>query len=241
MHDDASKKRYVQGMFNAIAHRYDFLNHFLSLGTDYYWRRKAISILNTQPNATILDIATGTGDLALTALRLKPRFIIGVDLAQNMLVHFNAKLESLDNGQTNNDVIHVVCGDVENLSLRDNFFDGAMVAFGVRNFSNPLVGLREMSRVLKPGGKIVVLEFSKPRAFLIKQLYFFYFKYILPLIGRMFSRHRDAYSYLPNSVSQFPDGDAFVELLRQAGFASIQTKPLTFGIVTVYSGVKFRV
>lgn len=221
-------------MFNSIAGKYDFLNHFLSAGIDIYWRRKAIDLLVPSKPKTILDIATGTGDLALEALRLQPDKITGVDISEGMLAVGREKIAKRNLGQK----IELRLGDSENLEFADNAFDAATAAFGVRNFENLPQGLREIYRVLKPGGRVVILEFSKPKSFPFKQVYNFYFKQILPVFGKVISKDRAAYTYLPESVQAFPDGPEFINILEQVGFKATQWHPLTFGISSIYTGIK---
>jgi demethylmenaquinone methyltransferase / 2-methoxy-6-polyprenyl-1,4-benzoquinol methylase len=228
------KKQQVRSMFNNIAPRYDFLNHFLSAGIDYRWRKKAIKIIGEKQPKTILDVATGTGDLAITALRIHPEKIIGIDIAEDMLEVGKNKLKEKDP----NHIISLEKGDSENLRFEDDSFDAIMVAFGVRNFENLEKGLSEMYRVLNKGGLVMILEFSKPKSFPIKQLYAFYFKYILPSLGRMISGDQAAYTYLPESVGEFPDGENFLNILQKVGFKQVLHKPLTFGIATIYTGLK---
>lgn len=224
----------IRRLFDSIAYRYDLLNHLLSGGIDFYWRRAAIQTLATLQPKHILDVATGTGDFAIAALRLNPVEVVGVDISMPMLEFGKRKLaaRNLDN------IIRLEAGEAEHLQFPDNRFDAAIVAFGARNFENLEGGLTEMRRVLKAGGQIVVLEFSKPRAFLFKQFYFFYFRNILPLVGRIISKDEEAYQYLPDTVMKFPDGDDFINILRKAGFASITQRSLTFGIATIYCGKK---
>ena len=221
-------------MFDAIAHRYDLLNHMLSGGADFYWRRKAVASLRDLRPRRILDVATGTADFAIAALRLKPDEVIGVDIAENMLAIGRAKIQRMGAGE----VIHLRTGEAEHLEFGDNAFDAAMVAFGARNFEHLHQGLREMQRVLRPGGRIVVLEFSRPTAFPLRQLYLFYFRRILPLLGRSISKDRDAYTYLPDTVMKFPQGEEFLAILKEAGIRSPRQHRLTFGIVTIYTGEK---
>lgn len=228
------QKRNVRRLFDSIAHRYDLLNHLLSGGIDVYWRRAAIDALASAQPSRILDVATGTADLALAALRLNPIEVVGVDISEAMLEVGRRKLASRNGAGK----IRLEKGEAEHLQFADNQFDAAMVAFGARNFENLVLGLSEMRRVIKPGGKIVVLEFSKPRRTPFKQLYFFYFRNILPFIGRTISNDREAYQYLPDTVMQFPDGEAFVRILGDIGFSSITERPLTFGIATIYCGEK---
>ncbi len=230
-----SKANQVEAMFDDIAHHYDFLNHFLSLGTDRLWRRRAINIIgrNITPNR-ILDVATGTGDLAIAALRLMPDKITGIDISEKMLELGRKKISrrGLD------DKIELLKADSEAIPFADGSFDAAMCAFGVRNFSSPLKGLTEICRVLRHGGMIMVLEFSKPSYFPVKQLYFFYFRRILPLLGRIISGDAKAYTYLPESVMAFPEGDSFVEILSDAGFGRCGYRRLSGGIATIYYAFK---
>lgn len=229
-----NKKSQVAQMFNSIAGKYDFLNHFLSAGIDIYWRKRAVKVMAQNKPAILLDIATGTGDLAIEALQLNPQKIIGVDISEGMLAIGQEKIKKRN--LTNK--IQLQLGDSENLSFADNTFDGTMAAFGVRNFENLPLGLQEMYRVLKPGGRIVILEFSKPRAFPFKQFYNFYFKQILPVFGKLISKDQSAYTYLPESVQAFPDGADFISILKQVGFKKTQWHSLTFGISSIYTGIK---
>ena len=221
-------------MFNNISRRYDFLNHFLSLGIDRGWRKKAINHLRPLSPRNILDVATGTGDFALQAMVLKPEKIIGVDISEGMLDVGRRKV--LEKGLQH--VVELQSGDSENLPFEANSFDAVTVGFGVRNFENLERGLTEIYRVLKPGGMAVILEFSRPRAAPFKQLYRFYFKFILPKIGRIVSSDKTAYTYLPESVEAFPDGEDFLRILRDVGFKQTQCKSLTFGISSIYTGIK---
>ena len=222
-------------MFNNISKTYDFLNHFLSLGIDIIWRKQAINELKKDQPQLILDVATGTGDFAFEALSiLKPKKIIGVDISQGMLDIAQQKITK----RNLSDKFEVKLGDSEKLPFDNNQFDAVTVAYGVRNFENLEVGLADIQRVLKPGGKAVVLEFSKPKVFPVKQLYNVYFTYITPGIGKLFSKDARAYSYLPESVAAFPDGERFVELMQKAGFRNTKCRPLAFGICSIYTGVK---
>ncbi len=228
------ERQYVRTLFDSIAHRYDLLNHLLSGGFDISWRRKAISRLEEIHPRRILDVATGTADFAIAALRLGPEKVVGVDIASKMLERGREKVEKKGfQGQ-----IELHTGAAEQLRFPDASFDASIVAFGVRNFEDVERGLREMHRVVRPGGKIVVLEFSRPRHFPFKQLYFAYFLHVLPRIGRAVSRSRNAYRYLPETVMAFPEGEAFVSLLRSVGFEQVREERLTAGIVTVYSGIR---
>ncbi len=228
------KKEQVAEMFNNISKKYDFLNHFLSLGIDILWRKKAISLLKDDAPKTILDIATGTGDFAIEALKLNPDKIIGVDISKGMLEVGKKKMTRLGHDQ----MIELQLGDSERLLFDDNKFDAVIVAFGVRNFENLEKGLTDMFRVLKPSGKVVILEFSRPSMFPFKQLYSFYFKAILPLIGKIVSKDDSAYTYLPESVQQFPDGKDFMGILSKIGFKETKCTSLTFGISSIYTGIK---
>lgn len=221
-------------MFNNISKKYDFLNHFLSLGIDILWRKKAISLLKNDAPKQILDIATGTGDFAIEALKLSPEKVVGVDISEGMLDVGKKKMARLGH----DDIIELQLGDSERLLFDDNNFDAVIVAFGVRNFENLEKGLQDMFRVLKPNGKVVILEFSRPSVFPFKQLYSFYFKAILPLIGKIVSKDDAAYTYLPESVQQFPDGKDFLAILNKIGFKETQCTSLTFGISSIYTGIK---
>jgi demethylmenaquinone methyltransferase/2-methoxy-6-polyprenyl-1,4-benzoquinol methylase len=230
-----TKKEQVADMFNNISKTYDFLNHFLSLGIDIIWRKKAIRELQKDKPETILDVATGTGDFAFEALEiLKPKKIIGVDISQGMLNIADQKIIK----RNKSEVFEVRLGDSEQLLFDDNSFDAVTVAYGVRNFENLEKGIADMLRVLKPGGKAVILEFSKPKAFPIKQGYNFYFNYITPTIGKIFSKDARAYSYLPESVNAFPDGKRFTDLMDKVGYKNTKAKPLAFGICSIYTGIK---
>jgi len=239
---DKSKKTQVALMFDNIAHSYDFLNHFLSFGIDKLWRRKVRKVVKyyakpsvaSQTGMIYLDIATGTGDLAIELNKLKPEKIIGVDISAGMLEVGKVKMQKkgLDK------IIHLELGDSERLKFADESFDAVTSAFGVRNFENLLKGLTEMYRVVRPNGVVVILEFSKPRHFPVKQLYSFYFSFILPFWGKIISKDKSAYTYLPDSVKAFPDGEAFLEQLKLAGFARAYHHSLTFGIASIYIAKK---
>lgn len=230
-----SKKEQVAEMFDNVAGKYDLLNHVLSGGVDIYWRRKALSMLKNNRNDLVLDIATGTGDLAIEANRiLKPGKIIGVDISKGMLEEGRAKIKKLGLEEK----IEMQLGDSEKLLFDDNTFDTVIVSFGVRNFENLLKGLSDMNRVLKPGGTCMVVEFSKPTNYFFKQAYWFYSTKILPLIGKLVSKDSSAYTYLPESVKAFPDGEDFLKVYREAGFRETRAIPLTFGICSIYIGKK---
>ncbi len=228
------KKKQIRSMFDNIAPKYDFLNHFLSLGIDKIWRKRAIKLLKGIQTPIVLDIATGTGDLAIASMRLKPKKVVGVDLSPQMLKVGEEKIKrkNLEN------VISMVEGDSENLPFNDSEFDASTVAFGVRNFENLQKGLKEICRVLKPGGKFVVLEFSNPTTFPFKQIYKFYSTKILPWWGGVLSKDKEAYTYLPESVAAFPEGEKFVKELEDAGFISQKVWKQTFGVATIYFACK---
>ncbi|MEA2042804.1 MAG: bifunctional demethylmenaquinone methyltransferase/2-methoxy-6-polyprenyl-1,4-benzoquinol methylase UbiE, partial [Bacteroidota bacterium] len=233
--NNMSKKSEVAMMFDKIAHRYDFLNHFLSLNIDKIWRKKAVKKLQHSKPQTVLDIACGTGDLALTvSKRVGSEKITGIDISQKMLEYGNKKIEKAGLS----DRIHLQYGDSENIEFENDSFDAVTAAFGVRNFQNLEKGISEMYRVLKPGGKLVILEFSQPQAFPIKPLYRFYFLKILPFIGKLFSKDRSAYSYLPESVLAFPYGEQFVSILLNVGFKDAEIQSLALGIASIYSAEK---
>lgn len=222
-------------MFDKIAPYYDLLNRVLSLGVDTLWRKRAIRKLHGRPVQTLLDVATGTADLALEASRqLQPQRIVGLDLSNEMLDIGRGKVSRRRLDET----IELIQGDSENLPFADNTFDAVTVAFGVRNFENLELGLREMRRVLKDGGKVVILEFSKPRSFPFKQLYNFYFRNILPTVGKLTSKDPKAYRYLYESVQAFPDGQDFLDILDKTGYKTNQCTPLTLGICSIYTGEK---
>lgn len=229
------KKAAVESMFDAIAWRYDFLNHFLSFGIDRLWRRRAIRIISKSfKDPHILDVATGTGDLAIAAMKLNPSKIEGIDISQKMLEIGKVKI---DKKGFSGKIALIQC-DSENMPFEDNIFDVAMVAFGVRNFSDPLKGLSEMRRVIRDKGMIMVLEFSKPAGFPFRPVYNFYFRNILPFFGKLVSKDKTAYSYLPDSVMKFPDNAEFLQLLELAGFTFIRQVKLTGGIASIYTGIK---
>ncbi|PLX08031.1 MAG: bifunctional demethylmenaquinone methyltransferase/2-methoxy-6-polyprenyl-1,4-benzoquinol methylase UbiE [Marinilabiliales bacterium] len=229
--ENKGKKVKVEKMFNDIAHKYDFLNHFLSLGIDIIWRRKVRKTLSHSKPKKILDVATGTADLAIELCRLNPDEIIGVDIAEEMLNIGKEKIikKKLDK------IIKLEIGDSEKLRFQDNTFDAVTVSFGVRNYEDLQAGLKEMNRVLKPGGTLAVLEFSKPSKFPLKQLYNFYFKYILPLFGKVVSSHDSAYTYLPESVQAFAEGEEFLMELKKANYKQTKQNRLSFGIATLYT------
>lgn len=232
--EDTGKKAQVAKMFNNISHNYDFLNHFLSLGIDRLWRKRAITLLRPLKPSFILDVATGTGDFAIQAMALNPAKITGVDISEGMLEVGRTKIQKRGLSPK----IELIAGDSENLGFEENKFDAVIVGFGVRNFENLEKGLGEMLRVLKPGGMLVVLEFSRPRTFPFRQVYNFYFKTILPKLGKLISKDKSAYTYLPESVEAFPDGKDFENILTKVGFKNTTCEPLTFGVSSIYTAQK---
>lgn len=233
-HSPLSRKKQVALMFDRIAARYDLLNHLLSFNVDRYWRGRAVELFCDQRPRDILDVATGTGDFALAALKARPQRVVGVDLSENMLAVGRRKLER----RALTHLIELKYGDAETLPFGEASFDVVLSGFGVRNFENTAAGIGEMFRVLRPGGTVVILEFSRPRKAPFRQLYNFYFTRVLPGIGRLISGDQAAYTYLPGSVGHFPDGEDFLAILRTAGFTEAQARPLTLGIATIYSGRK---
>lgn len=232
---DLTKKEQVAQMFNKISGRYDFLNRFLSVGIDITWRKKAIRELKSINPKYILDVATGTGDVALLTYKIiKPEKIVGIDISEGMLSLGREKIEK--NHLEKN--IELKLGDSENIEFADNTFDAITVAFGVRNFQNLEAGLSETLRVLKPSGKLIVLEFSKPKQPVFKGLYNLYMNNIAPGVVSVFSKNKKAYKYLNESVQQFPEGNNFLQIMSKVGFKSVYSKPLTFGICTIYAGSK---
>ena len=230
--EDESKEAQVSTMFDAIAPRYDFLNRVLSFGLDRAWRHAAIRQLGQQKGGRILDIATGTGDVALLTLKLNPKEVIGVDIADAMLQVARKKIAR----QSRHDRISFVQGSAEQLPFDADSFDAAIVAFGVRNFANLDAGLSSIGGVLKPGAPLVVLEFSQPTMQPVRVLYEAYSRWILPGIGRAISGVTGPYRYLPDSIAAFPSGQDFLTRLEQCGFERTRAKPLTFGIVSLYTG-----
>lgn len=235
-YNEGSKKQEVEQMFDNIAHSYDLLNHTFSLGIDVLWRKKAIRILKKESPQYVLDVATGTADFALEAVRmnLNAKKITGVDISEGMLEVGRKKIRN-KNWQ---DIIELKKGDSENLPFEENTFDAFTVAFGVRNFENLEAGLTEMRRVIKPGALGIILEFSKPARFPVKQLFAFYFRYFMPFVGRLVSRDRRAYDYLPESVQAFPSGKDFVKVMENCGYADCKAISLSGGIASIYLGRK---
>ena len=233
-HSEKIKQEKVAGMFNSIAAKYDFLNHFLSFNRDKYWRRVAIQILKESNPRVILDVATGTGDFALEALKLNPDRVTGIDISEKMLDLARIKASGARKG----DKLDFFTGKAEEIPFQNSTFDAAISGFGVRNFANLQAGIREIIRILKPGGHLVILEFSKPKTRIFGTLYSFYFSKILPVVGGWISGIKPAYEYLPESVTAFLEGDHFIHILEESGFENCSCFTLTFGIVSVYSGFK---
>lgn len=232
--DGKTKKQEVAEMFNNISAKYDFLNHFLSLGIDKLWRKKAIKMLKELKPKRILDIATGTGDFAIESLSLKPTEVVGIDISEGMLSKGREKMvqRKVDH------IISMRLGDSENLPFEDHYFDALTVGFGVRNFENLEKGLSEMLRVVRPDGKLLILEFSKPKKIPIKQAFGFYSKRLIPFIGKMVSKDKRAYAYLPESVEAFPEGKNFESILEKLGYKDVKSTLISGGIATIYSGIK---
>ncbi len=232
---DGGKKEQVADMFNNISKTYDMLNRMMTMGIDTIWRKKAIRSLQSLKPQLILDVATGTGDFAIESLRiLKPLKIIGVDISSGMLAVAKEKIAK----KGLQDRFEVQLGDSEKLQFEDNTFDAVTVAFGVRNFENLPQGLADIRRVLKPGGRAVILELSNPTAFPIKQLYHFYFHKFTPAMGKLISKDSSAYAYLPESVANFPDGKRFAAITKEVGFTETKVRPQTFGFCTIYECTK---
>lgn len=235
--EEGEKKQQVSEMFDKIASRYDFMNRFLSAGTDVSWRRKAINSMKEDKPQVILDIATGTGDMAIMAARmLKPSKIVGIDISEGMLEFGRQKVEK----QGLNSIIELQKGDGETINFPANTFDAGMVAFGVRNFEHLEQGMRDINRVLKPGAKLVVLEFSKPKIPGLRNLYNLYMGVIAPQIAKWFRQNKQAYQYLNKSAKAFPDRQKFIEVLNKTGYTDTSFKPLSLGICCIYSGRKAK-
>jgi len=232
--NDAPKKDQVAQMFDNIANRYDLLNSILSLGIHKGWRKRCIQLFEAKHPKVILDVATGTADFAIECAKLNPEKIIGIDISEGMMVFGRTKLQKLHLDK----LITLENGNAETVSYSDNSFDAIVVGFGVRNFQNLEKGLSNLHRMLKPGGQLVVLEFSYPRNWLIKNGYNFYFSYITPLVGKIFSKDTRAYSYLTESVKAFPNNEKFTIILDQLGYKKTSFKPLSFGIAAIYYGEK---
>jgi len=231
---DKGKKEQVAQMFDNISENYDDLNRVISFGIDVKWRKKVVAIVGENSPKQILDIATGTGDLAIMMASLNPDRIIGLDISAGMLDVGKQKISKANLSDT----IDMIVGDSENMPFEDNTFDAITVSFGVRNFANLNKGLQEIKRVLKPGGTFVVLETSVPTKFPYKQGYRFHTSIILPIIGKLFSKDKVAYSYLSESANSFPYGEKFNNILLKNGFTSAEDKPVTFGVASIYTAKK---
>lgn len=232
---DETKKKQVEKMFDDIAFRYDFLNRFLSAGIDVWWRKKAIGLLKSSKPKTILDVATGTGDFAITSYKiLHPDKIVGIDISNGMLEIGRKKVAKAGLESK----IELKQDDSENLSFVNETFEAATVAFGVRNFENLERGLLEINRVLQPNGKLIILEFTRPTAPIVKQFYHLYMKYITPFFGKLFSKNESAYQYLNDSIFQFPERENLVKILKNCNYRTAFYKTLTFGICTIYCAEK---
>lgn len=233
--DTRSKSAQVREMFDNIAPAYDFMNRAMTFGIDKLWRRRAVKILGQHGASRILDVATGTGDLALLMARcLQPQSIEGVDLSEKMIEVGRHKVSEAGLGH----MIRLSVADCLNLPYADGSFDAVTVAYGVRNFENLLRGYSEMHRVLRPGGMLTVIELSTPTSTLVKPLYDLYTRHVIPAVGRLVSKDVRAYSYLPESIAAVPQGEAMLSLMRQAGFSETRFRPLTFGTCTIYTAVR---
>lgn len=230
----SSKKEQIEEMFNNISSKYDFLNHILSLNIDRIWRKRAIKILSKRNVLSLLDVATGTGDFAIAASKIKNLEITGIDISEGMLEIAIEKVKKLNLSKR----IRFLKGDSEKLEFNTESFDAVIVAFGVRNFENLIVGLKEMHRVTRKNGICIILEFSKPNNWIVRMVYNIYFNSILPFIGKLVSKDKRAYTYLPESVNHFPDGSVFLDILKEAGFKQCSFQKQTFGIATIYQGIK---
>jgi demethylmenaquinone methyltransferase / 2-methoxy-6-polyprenyl-1,4-benzoquinol methylase len=236
----AKESARISGMFDAIAGRYDFLNRLLSAGLDKRWRKQAIKVLQLSGRETVLDLCTGTADLALAAMSGQHRAnrVVGVDFSEAMLHIGHEKIRRAGRVESAVPAIDLVRGDAMRIPLRDATVDAATIGFGIRNVEHPGVACREIARVLRPGGMLVILEFSLPRSSALRNFYLWYFRRILPLIGRLISKHPSAYDYLPASVEAFPSPEEFSQQLREAGFGTVRAIALTFGVVYMFVAIK---
>lgn len=229
-----SKKEQIAQMFDNIAFRYDFLNSLLSLGIHKGWRKKCIKLIAAKKPKHILDVATGTADFAIGAMKLNPESVIGIDISEGMMKHGREKLVKLGLDKK----ITLQYGDAETCDLPSNSMDAITVGFGVRNFEHLEKGLENMLRILKPGGQLCVLEFSSPRKFPVKQFYKFHFKYITPTLGKMFSKDTRAYTYLPESIKAFPDNERFTAILEKVGYKNASFSSVGLGLASIYLAEK---
>ncbi len=229
-----AKKEVVKEIFNDIAPKYDLLNHLLSMNIDKGWRRKAMKCLGEKERGYLLDVACGTGDFSIAAYRAGVRQVTGIDISENMVEVGRKKIQEAGLSEK----IDLRTGDSEKMEFADATFDAVTVAFGVRNFEHLSLGLQEMQRVLKPGGKVIILEFSMPERFPMKQMYKFYFCHILPTVGGWISGNKGAYTYLPESVMKFPQGREFLDIMAACGFVGATQKKLSFGIASLYIATK---
>ncbi len=234
-HTLSDRKKESYKIFDEIAGTYDFLNHFLSLGIDIYWRKKFLANLPNKSSINALDLATGTGDVPLTLVQdSRVKKVTGIDMSEGMI---NLGIIKIKKKNLERKII-MLKGDGVHIPCADSIFDLTTISFGIRNFSDPALSLKNINRVLKPQGRLLIMEFSIPQNYIIKTLYFFYFRNILPLIGNLFSKHKDAYTYLNQTVEDFPYGNDFLNLMKNAGFVNLKFIPLTLGIATLYIGDK---
>jgi demethylmenaquinone methyltransferase / 2-methoxy-6-polyprenyl-1,4-benzoquinol methylase len=231
---EAGKQEQVAQMFDSISHRYDLLNTILSFGVCIYWRKRLVNAVKPIEQKIILDVATGTADIAIALSKYNPVKVIGTDISEEMMSIGRKKVAQKKLGS----IIELIKAPAERLPFDDNKFDIVTVAYGVRNFEHIEKGLDEILRVMKPGAKLAILEFSKPKKFPIKQIFTFYFRQILPLIGKWVAKDARAYTYLPESVQEFPEGESFLRILQSQGFVKTQCKELTFGIASLYTAFK---
>ena len=230
--EQAGKQEQVARMFDAVAPRYDLVNRIVSMGQDQRWRRYAIRQLGALEGSRVLDLATGTGDIALRLARKNPAEVVGVDISPVMLSHARSKVDETADAER----LRFTEGSAEALPFDSDLFDAAIVAFGVRNFENLHQGLVEINRVLRPNAPLVVLEFSQPSSAIVRWSYRAYSRWVIPTVGRLLSGVRGAYQYLPDSIEAFPSGKDFLLRMQQAGFVQTRSRPLSLGLVTVYYG-----
>lgn len=226
-------------MFDEIAPTYDLLNHVLSFGLDVWWRRKAIDAILVKRGGCFLDIAAGTGDFSVTALHAQPRHIVGLDFASNTLTIARKKFRRrIKPSMYNTTILDLIAADVQSIPFRNDSFDVILIAFGIRNFPDKLLALRESYRVLRSDGRLCILELSRPNTPLFTPIFRWYFHTVVPLIGQLLSGHSTAYRYLPESVDILPEPDEIIEMMKEVGFHDAEVEPLTFGVATLFTAKK---